>query len=129
MWPVAVSCVAHLATDVPTMTDTRRKRFNTWFFPCKVPKHLIEIVGKKIESESLGTGDLRQARYLRDITLGELRSECADLERQPAKRGTLEAITEVTRCSADECCAAIDHSHQHSEPLKPHNTRSRGAVA
>jgi integrase len=72
------------------MSDLRhlRLRYNTYFLHVKIPADLRDRLGKTFATRSLHTGDLRQARALRDVELGRLR-EAWERLRQEQPVGTL----------------------------------------
>lgn len=70
-----------LPTFLPTkylMADHKhlKLRFNKWYFQRRVPKSIRHLyVGKEILELNLDTGDIRQARILRDAILGRMKQQ------------------------------------------------------
>lgn len=64
-------------------------RHNTWYFQKRVPKALKHLYPDQVLIEqSLETGDIREARYKRDILLGQMRQreQLLKIQSQPRQR-------------------------------------------
>ncbi|KPQ24891.1 MAG: Site-specific recombinase XerD [Halomonas sp. HL-48] len=64
-------------------------RHNTWYFQKRVPKALKHLYPDQVLIEqSLETGDIKEARYKRDILLGQLRQreQLLKIQSQPRQR-------------------------------------------
>ncbi|MGR2737344.1 tyrosine-type recombinase/integrase [Billgrantia sp. Q4P2] len=79
-------------------------RHNTWYFQKRVPKALKGLYpDHDMIEESLGTGDIREAREKRDILLGQLRQRERLLksQNQPRQR-FLQYVEDLRRIAVEE---------------------------
>lgn len=70
-------------------------RHNMWYFQKRVPKALQSLYPDQVLIEqSLGTGDIKEARYQRDILLGQLRQREELLKVKPRPRQRFQQYVE-----------------------------------
>lgn len=79
-------------------------RHNMWYFQKRVPKALQSLYPDQVLiEESLGTGDIKEARYQRDILLGQLRQREQMLKVKPRPRQRFQQyVEELSQIAAEE---------------------------
>lgn len=109
------------------MSDTKyiKLRHNVWYFQRRVPKSLESLYpSQTMIEESLGTGDIREARKKRDVILGKIQQQILDLENSnPEKIRFQEYVAQMSEVKAGGNYGSDDYPVYWNDVMDPYTAK------